>query len=187
VGLDRSVAFVCVVSRQVVSWVDWVCAVSATVDFMGWSMRCWSTRWRPLVQVDMAGNDVAEIHVVSMQYENKNVRTHLVCLPSRCVYGPPSSTPHASCSMVFSTSKSRHTRQTRVTGAGWARVTKSQPVPAPQACGPSTRSPLIFFATRDVCCKKINGLRNHRPGYVDSQISVVAYTHPTNKNHTFSM
>ena len=134
-----------------VSWVDWVCAVLAMVDFMGWSMQHWSMRCRWLAQVDMARNDVAEIHVVSMQNENKKVRAHLVCLHSHCFYGPPPSTPHAPwyfwlvvlvfwcgvvfmltmCDLITLTGKSCHTHQTHVMGAGWARVTKLQPIPAP--------------------------------------------------------
>ena len=128
-----------------------MCVVLAIVDFMGWLMRRWFTRCRRLAQVDVAGNDVAEIHVVSMQNENKKVWVHLVCLPSHCVYSPPPSMPHApwcfrlvvlvfwcgivfvstACDLITLTSKSCHTRQTHVTGAGWARVTKSQPTPTP--------------------------------------------------------
>jgi len=98
-GLDCLVTFVCMVSRHMATSADWVCVVLATVDFMGWLMRRWSTRWHRLVQVDVAGNVVAEIHVVSMQ---KKKNAGAPCMPalSLCLR-PPS--PHASRSIVFLT------------------------------------------------------------------------------------
>ena len=124
-----------------VSWMDWVCVVLAMADFMGWLMRCWSMKCHQLAQVDVAGNDMAEIHVVSTQNENKKVWAHLAFLCSCCFYSTPLSTPHApwyfqlvvlvfwcgivfmstACDLITLTSKFHHTRQTHVTDADCIR------------------------------------------------------------------
>jgi len=91
-----------------------------------------------------------EIHVVSVQNKNKKCGRTLYARPL-IVSTAPLPAPRvfdllclrfvvASCScgrkstardLITLTGNSRDTRQTRVTGAGWARVTKSQPIPGP--------------------------------------------------------